>query len=381
MHAIPITMTKSIYYSLFSLWVVPPLCIVLKIFRSVPWEISLKYHNEGSFLMWKPSPLSLEFDRQPCSEKGEGEDILFPSESFHVLEFSVMLGSEMTQGTKSGISYSEIKWLFCQVQGRSQDHSTISPAHWQPWPWRTAMMMARSNFSCHLQHYILMKLCLFVLCIRNSYKLTRYLSCLCTLTLARTAIMHITHFLTTQNYFIKYEKIMLNFCFSPPTLPTIYWALRILFMVFNGYKHFLTFINSRGKLMYNLEEKREGKERRQTYLFTFNFRCRQTPWNKTYLMCWILSSNYNVEFQNKGTQSSNNVSREAEGWLRRGWRGHFLHWIHRSPRSALQLHRLRNWIHQIWREQGRPQAYSKWHVKKKNVKSLVNNESCDSHTE
>lgn len=41
------------------------------------------------------------------------------------------------------------------------------------------LMMTKIHFSCHQQHYIFMRLCLFALRIKHTYTLTTYLSCVC----------------------------------------------------------------------------------------------------------------------------------------------------------------------------------------------------------
>lgn len=52
---------------------------------------------------------------------------------------------------------------------------------------------------------------MFVLCIKHTQKLIKDLSCLCPLTSACTATIHITHLLTTKKItFIKYENIALK---------------------------------------------------------------------------------------------------------------------------------------------------------------------------
>lgn len=120
---------------------------------------------------------------------------LLSSQSFQVLEFFEMLGSEMTQSTESRISDSEIKRLLWYSSSKITKPFSDFTSKQAAMTLERNHTMARNNFSCHQQHYIFMKLCLSFA--SNILKLIKDLSCLCPLTSAWTATILITH-LTTK---------------------------------------------------------------------------------------------------------------------------------------------------------------------------------------
>lgn len=149
---------------------------------------------------------------------------------------------------------------------------------------------------------------MFVLCIKHTHKLIKDLSRLCPLTSAWTATIHITHLLTTKKItFIKYENIMLKSVFLLLLFPLSIEPCRFFFMIsMYEYKHFLTSVNSRGKVHVKF---RKGRKKP---IFAHLTEQRQMPSNKAHLRVEFSLLIINAEFQNKG-QSKVTRSPEKQG--------------------------------------------------------------------